>query len=177
MVILEMRCFYKVALPAFLILFLSSCAYEGVSPVEGPVERAQKREGSFIGGDSLSTTLFGKGEDPAGAGGISVNSYLWRASLDTISFVPLSQVDPFGGVIISDWYSPPETPSERFKLNVYILSRQLRSDGIRVAIYKQQLRGSNWINVQVNDKTATQLENSILKRARQLRISLEQSPE
>ena len=178
MVFQLMRSFHKAALTVLLALFVTACGYEGVRPVEGPVERARNKQGSILGGDGLTTDgLFGGNEDPAGGSGISVNSFLWRASLDTISFVPLSQVDPFGGVIISDWYSPPEAPSERFKLNVYILSRQLRSDGIRVAIYKQQLRGNSWINVQVNDKTATQLENSILKRARQLRISLEQNPE
>lgn len=85
-------------------------------------------------------TIFGEGglfggskslKDGEGGGGIGVNSYLWRASLDTLSFMPLSSADPFGGVIITDWYSPAESPGERFKVTVYILDRRLRADGIR----------------------------------------------
>ena len=74
-----------------------------------------------------------------GNAGIGVNTFLWRASLDTVSFMPLSSADPFGGVIITDWYSPPEVPSERFKMTVYILDRQLRADGIKVSVFRQQL--------------------------------------
>jgi Domain of unknown function (DUF3576) len=102
---------------------------------------------------------------------ITVNSYLWRASLDTMSFLPLSTADPFGGVIITDWYSPPETPSERFKVTVYILDRELRADGLRVAVFRQTREGKGaWVEAKVDDRTARDLENAILKRARQMRI-------
>ncbi|MEE8332441.1 MAG: DUF3576 domain-containing protein [Alphaproteobacteria bacterium] len=107
-----------------------------------------------------------------GGGGIGVNSYLWRASLDTIAFMPLASADPFGGVIITDWYVPPETPRERYKMSVYIMGRQLRADGIRVAVFRQQIRQpQGWINTNVAPKTATSLENQILTRARQLRLA------
>lgn len=107
-----------------------------------------------------------------GGGGIGVNSYLWRASLDTIAFMPLASADPFGGVIITDWYVPPETPDERYKMSVYILGRQLRADGIRVAVFRQQIRQpQGWINTNVAPATVTNLENQILTRARQLRLA------
>ena len=102
---------------------------------------------------------------------ITVNSFLWRASLDTVSFMPLASADPFGGVILTDWYSPEGVSNERFKLNVFILSRQLRSDGIEVRVFKQQLRGNSWVDVEPSPETGRQLEDSILTRARQLRIA------
>lgn len=128
--------------------------------------------GSLFGPEGL--TLFG-GEDEGtggGGGGIGVNSFLWRASLDTVSFMPLLSADPFGGVIITDWFSPPETPGERFKMTVYILDRQLRADGVRVALFKQEREGQRgWADVRPAADTAITLENAILTRARELRIS------
>ena len=89
-----------------------------------------------------------------------------------MSFMPLASADPFGGVIITDWYSPPESPDERFKAMVYILERQLRADGVRVAVFRQTRAGErDWRDAQLNDRTATELEDAILTRARQLRIS------
>ena len=102
--------------------------------------------------------------------GLAVNSFLWRASLDTISFMPLVSADPFGGVIITDWYSPPASPDERFKMTIYILDRQLRSDGLRVSIFKQsRAKSGSWNEQHVDPKTVRDMENEILKRARQLR--------
>ena len=132
---------------------------------------------SVFGGEGLN--LFGGGgdgpteaNDLSGRSGIGVNSYLWRASLDTISFMPLASADPFGGVIITDWYSPPEARNERFKVNVYILGRDLRADGIRAAVFRQELHDQGvWVDAQVENKTTIDLENAILVRARQLRIA------
>lgn len=125
---------------------------------------------SIFGKDGLR--VFGRNSG-AGEGetGIGVNSFLWRASLDTVSFMPLASADPFGGVILTDWYSPPGTPDERFKLNVFILDRQLRSDGIQVKVFRQVQRGGNWQDSAVADDTARQLEDAILTRARQLRVA------
>jgi hypothetical protein len=110
--------------------------------------------------------------ESGGGGGIGVNSFLWRASLDTVSFMPLVSADPFGGVIITDWYSPPQSPEERFKVNVYILGRALRADGIRASVFRQQMNGSTgWVDAQVAPNTAIDLENAILTRARQMRIA------
>jgi Domain of unknown function (DUF3576) len=121
--------------------------------------------------------LFGFGDkksDGGGGGGpagVGVNSYLWRATLDTVSFMPLASADPFGGVIISDWYSPAETPNERFKVNVFILGRELRADGVRCTVFRQKRDGAQWADAPVDQKTGTDLENAILTRARQMRLS------
>ena len=102
---------------------------------------------------------------------IGVNSFLWRATLDTISFMPLASADPFGGVILTDWYSDPETPNERVKINAFITGRELKADGIRVATFRQELKGGQWRDASVAEDTARKLEDSILTRARQLRIA------
>ncbi len=113
----------------------------------------------------------GKKADKGGGSGIGVNSFLWRASLDTLSFMPLNSADPFGGVIITDWYSAPDHPDERFKMTIYILDRRLRADGIKVAVFKQNKDAAKqWLSAEVTGDTSTQLENAILVRARQLRL-------
>lgn len=126
---------------------------------------------SIFGKDGLG--LFGgKGKsEESGQSAIGVNSFLWRAALDTVSFMPLASADPFGGVILTDWYTPESTPDERVKINVFILGRQLRSDGIRVRVFKQQSQGGKWVDVQVSDETTRALEDTILTRARQMRIA------
>ncbi|MGB4107489.1 MAG: DUF3576 domain-containing protein [Alphaproteobacteria bacterium] len=115
--------------------------------------------------------MFGRSDDSSADTGIGVNSFLWRASLDTVSFMPLASADPFGGTILTDWYSPPENPNERYKANVFILGRQLRSDGVRVRVFKQEQVKGAWRDINVSDDTARQLEDSILTRARQLRVA------
>lgn len=138
-------------------------------------EKYEETGGSILGG-SGGVGIGGEERPEAGSGGdggIGVNSYLWRASLDTVSFMPLASADPFGGVIITDWYSPPEATNERFKLNVYILGRDLRADGVRAAVFKQVLdpRSGTWIDAAVEPQTQTDVENAILTKARQLRIA------
>lgn len=123
-------------------------------------------------GKTLSDHLFGGAEDKSGqAGGIGVNSFLWRAALDTIAFMPVASADPFGGVILTDWYENPEAPGERFKLNIYILDKQLRADGVRAAIFKQKQSTSGWRDTKIADDMALNIENTILTRARELRVA------
>lgn len=126
---------------------------------------------SIFGKDGLA--IFGgkKKQADDGSTGIGVNSYLWRASLDTLSFMPLASADPFGGVIITDWYSEPETPNERFKVNAFILDKQLVSTGIEVKVFRQVKKSGQWFDGKVADDMATKLEDSILTRARQLRVA------
>ena len=130
----------------------------------------RKRE-SIFGEEGLK--LFGGGgSDDAVGSGIGVNSFLWRASLDTISFMPLASADPFGGVIITDWYRDPDAEGERFKITVYILDRRLRADGVKVAVFRQARdENGDWADARVAPATALQIENAILVRARQLRIN------
>lgn len=100
---------------------------------------------------------------------IGVNSYLWRASLDTISFMPLVQTDSNGGVIVTDWYANPGSPNERMKLTVSILDQDLRADALRVAASRQILQGGQWVDAPVAAATVQKLEEVILTKARDLR--------
>jgi Domain of unknown function (DUF3576) len=102
---------------------------------------------------------------------IGVNSFLWRAALDTLSFMPLTQVDAFGGVIITDWHSEPSTPNERFRATVYILDTRLRADALNVSIFRQERRANGWTDASVDPETEIRIEDAILQRARQLRLS------
>ena len=121
----------------------------------------------------LGSLFFDQGSSSGGSGfvgGIGVNSYLWRATLDTVSFMPLSSADPFGGVILTDWHATPDAPGERFKLNIRILGRGLRADGINVSTFRQiQDRTGSWINADIPAATNEKIENAILFKARKLR--------
>ena len=100
---------------------------------------------------------------------IGVNSYLWRAAVDTVSFAPLLQADATGGVIITDWYSNPRAPGERVKLTVSVLDRDLRADALRVAASRQVNQNGVWVDAPVAAATVQKLEDIILTRARDLR--------
>jgi hypothetical protein len=166
-----------VGLPV-LALWLGALTLTACHPTGGPAEA--NYTGPPNGGDSSS--LLGDGgvsfgtsknkANSAGAGGgngIGVNAYLWRGALDTLGFMPLSSADPFGGVIITDWYTPPGTSGERFKATAYILGRELRSDGIRVAIFRQVQQDGQWVDAPVSPVTVGEIEDKVLARARQLR--------
>jgi len=134
--------------------------------------RKNQQESIFGSGGLFN---FDSAKSSGGSGsGIGVNSFLWRASLDTISFMPIASADPFGGVIITDWYSPPESPDERLKVNIFILGTELRSDGIRATVFRQELEEKSegmaiWRDVAVAPETVLKLENAILDKARELR--------
>jgi hypothetical protein len=100
---------------------------------------------------------------------IGVNAYLWRATLDTLSFMPLLQTDSNGGVILTDWYANPKVPGERMKLTVSILDRDLRSDSLSVAASRQVQQNGQWMDAPVQAATTQKIEEIILTRARDLR--------
>jgi hypothetical protein len=102
---------------------------------------------------------------------IGVNAYLWRATLDTLSFMPMAQVDSNGGVIVTDWYTNPSQPNERLKVSVAILDTDLRADAVRVTVNRQELGAAGWTEASVKAGTVQKLEEAILERARQLRQS------
>ena len=106
---------------------------------------------------------------PARMTTIGVNSYLWRAAVDTLSFAPLLQADANGGVIVTDWYSSPNSPGERVKLTVSILDQELRADALRVAASRQINQSGQWVSAPVAAATVQKLEDNILTRARDLR--------
>ena len=172
----------KVFVASAAILLLTACAeiggevdYTYTEDLPGAKNRPDhsgKQQTSIFGPDGI--VLFGGKRSTSQAGvAIPVNSLLWRASLDTLSFLPLLSADPFGGVIISDWYTFPESSNERFKITVYILSQELRADGLKVSIFRQLRHASgDWVDATVKAGTMTQLENTILTRAREMHIAL-----
>jgi hypothetical protein len=129
--------------------------------------------GCSIFGSSTSNTSTQSSADmgPEETGGIGVNAYLWRAALDTLDFLPLTSADPYGGVIITDWYANPEKADERLKATVYILDTRLRADGVSAAVFREQMVNGQWTTASVNPETNVALENAILSKARQLRLS------
>ncbi|MCW5748186.1 MAG: DUF3576 domain-containing protein [Alphaproteobacteria bacterium] len=137
----------------------------------GIAGRTQPRDEGLFGPGGL----FGSRDDKKKGleePGIAVNAFLWRASLDTVAFMPLASADPFGGTIITDWYTPPESPNERVKVQITILDRDLRADGVRASVFRQTMSGNRgWIDANVDPRTGVELENQILTRARQLRIA------
>jgi hypothetical protein len=126
------------------------------------------------GGDEKSTDMETGATIVAGGSGkmtLGVNSYLWHAALDTLSFMPLASADPFGGVIITDWYVAPAAPNERLKVTIYIMDRNLRADGLKVVVFRQTRNGAAWADAAATPDTAHKLEDAILTRARELRLA------
>ncbi len=156
------------------LLLLSSCGmFKGGDPDETyPKSRAQVEEeriGKLTGEEGF--VVVGGKKKSAATEGINVNGYLWRATLDTVYFMPLISADPFGGTILTDWYKSSSSTKERYKLNIFITGTELRSDAIKVAAFKQKLSGSNWIDANTDAKIAQEIEDKILLRARELKYA------
>ena len=160
-----------------LDIFGSSEPSQPAAPTQPPIPQQVDAPNAPSQGGVLGTgiSLFGSSahnDQDTAPNAIGVNSFLWRASLDTVSFMPVASADPFGGVIITDWYSPPESPNERFKVNIFILDRALRSDGLRASVFRQILTADgHWADAPTDAKEAASFENEILTRARQLKIA------
>lgn len=167
--------FKRILCLCIVSLFVTACddssgpsSSEGKSAYPQDRERTLKESRGKLTGDGLSLG----GEDNKDKNSpIGVNAFLWQASLDTLSFLPLVSADPFGGVLITDWYEDPKTPGERFKVNTLILGRSLRADAVKVSVFKQlREEGGAWRDAQMNTSVARDLEDTILTRARQLRV-------
>ncbi|WP_445680441.1 DUF3576 domain-containing protein [Radicibacter daui] len=164
---LNKKSLWRLGVLATLTLALGACDTLGIKPAK-PGENEKKRESILgEGGIVLGGASRAEDSDPAGVG---VNPYLWRAALDTIGFMPLASADPFGGVILTDWYSPPTTPDERLKLNVFLIGRALRADGVHVSVFRQVRSPNGWADAQPTEGAGAKLEDAVLTRARQLRI-------
>jgi len=129
--------------------------------------------GGLFGNDGL--TLFGDKNDEQSGGGIAsvgmpINPYLWSASLETLSFIPLSSADPFGGTIFTDWYSSESNENERCKINVFISGAELKTQNLRVTSFCQIFKNNKWVGVKTNIQDNTSLENAILNKAKKLKI-------
>lgn len=140
-----------------------------------PEHARELRNGKITGEGGLK--LFGGDDsdnDSGGASPIGVNSFLWRATLDTLTFMPIASADPFGGVVLTDWYEDPKAEGERFKITALILDRSLRTDAIKVTVHKQA-KDSNgdWRDQPVNEALGRKLEDTILTQARELRVKSE----
>ena len=156
------------------ILALSGCgtnpsANNNIYNPETANVPAQMGQPSSSSGNLLT---FGRGANNGNTSGqVQVNAYLWRGTLDTLAFMPLVSADPFGGVIITDWYVPPATPDERFKVNAYILSKQLTADAIKVSVFRQVQQDGQWVDAPADPTLAGGLEDRILVQAANLQAA------
>jgi predicted small secreted protein len=153
---------------------LSACSKVravGEDEYSGDYRTKGGERGRMFGDQGLVLGIGGKAStsNDEGGGALGVNAYLWRAALDTLGFMPLASADPFGGVIITDWYSPPAAQGERFKATAYILGRQLRTDGIKINVFRQVLQNGQWMDASVSAATTGEIEDKVLARARELR--------
>ncbi|HME25703.1 MAG TPA: DUF3576 domain-containing protein [Acetobacteraceae bacterium] len=160
------------------LLPLAACSGARPNPTDpayipyGPDSAGNMPGGSILGDSNVvfGTAKNKQGDTGSGGGALGVNAYLWRGALDTLSFMPLASADPFGGVIITDWFTPAASSGERFKATAYILGRELRSDGVRVSVFRQVLQNNGqWVDAPVSAVTVGEIENKVLARARELR--------
>ncbi len=151
-------------------LAIAGCSTGDTRTIEasGIVETISKRQ--TISPEGTRRAFSRSGARAATTAQVQINRFLWRGALDTISFMPIASADAFGGIIVTDWYAPPETPKERFKINVYIQGEELRSDGVTVTLFREvRDDGGQWSSARVGVDIAADLENEILARARELR--------
>ncbi len=160
------------------IIFLLSGLLSACSTGEGgetsypksKEEREWEKVGKLSGDEGL--VIVGGKKKSAGTAGINVNSFLWKAALDVVHKMPLLSADPFGGTILTDWHKPTADSKERYKLNVFIIGAELRSDAARVTVFKQIQDGrGQWVDTVVPDELSTQIEDKILLTARNMKFS------
>lgn len=169
-----MRIIQKIAVPASVVIsVLSLSACSGVKTSAPTVNNYEMGGMGTTSPTAGSLFSFGKGAGSSTVAGsaIQVNAFLWRATLDTLSFMPLASADPFGGVIITDWYSPPGQAGTRFKANAYILSKDLTANAIQVSVFEQVLQDGQWLDTPADPSIANGLENRILARAADLQAA------
>ncbi len=157
-------------LMAGLALGACTAGKEFAEDYSDPRNPGGRNVGSILGdGGPLISIGRGRSGEADQGGALGVNAFLWRGALETLSFMPLASADPFGGVIITDWFQPAGASGERFKATAYILGRTLRADGVRVSVFRQVQQGANWVDAPVAANAANELENKVLARARDLR--------
>jgi hypothetical protein len=137
-----------------------------------PEDRRKEKSGRMTGEEGLVIGGVSDKEKESGKNPLGVNSFLWRATLDTLAFLPIASADPWGGVVLTDWYEDPQTPGERFKVNALILDRQLRADSLKISVFRQKKdKSGNWMDAPTDATTARKLEDTVLTRARELRVA------
>ena len=179
------NCFIIIIFILSTLVFLNTCSLDNAEIVRAPApedlvikrererrERAGETEDdeTFLGDIFSGLTGFGD-KKTTGGGGIGVNTYIWRASLDTLSFMPLLSADPFGGVIITDWYSNSEISKEKFKIVAYILGTELRVDAIKISVFKKiKVEDGDWVDIKNSQILQNKIEDAILTKARKYKI-------
>ncbi len=170
------RSFASLALVGFVVLLgLAGCSPASDDQQFPTTEEDRRKERlgkltgeggiSILGGDT------GEGRGSAGTNPLGVNSFLWRGTLDTLAFMPLISADPWGGTILTDWYEDPQAPGERFKVNALILDRNLRTDSLKISVFRQTKNAAGaWEDAKVDTGMGRKLEDTVLTRARQLRV-------
>ena len=161
---------YKKILIIPLIILISNCSsYDSAvpNPISGKVTKPGLFSKNAEKGVNLSE-LFTTKDNSAGI--INVNAFLWRASLNILSIAPLISTDALGGTIISDWYINKNVKNQRLKITAFILTRELRSDGIKVKVHIQNFKNNVWSETITDSDLANKIEENILNEARNLRI-------
>jgi hypothetical protein len=147
------------------LVLLSACAGgENVAP--------EKETVSFFTGEKVGFSLGGQQKQGTAGNSIPVNALLWRAALDIASYVPLDDIDTFAGSIVTEWHAPKSNPDQRLKLTIFVIGKELRSDGIKVTAYIQKRLGSGWTDAGRDEKLGRDIEGLILSRARELRAAV-----
>ncbi len=165
----------SIALAASLSVGLAACVASPPAQQPGQAQQAAASEPEEIDTEANILTILGLAQkelvkEPGPQTGRTVSPILWQAAHDTLDFVKYASEDPLTGSIVTDWYSPPGKPNERLRVNVFILSRALRSDSVTVTVDRQELSATGqWAETTIARQVETDLENAILRRARQLK--------
>jgi hypothetical protein len=155
----------------FSLLALTTCANVRPNPTQPYIIPGGPGDTSFsrAGGEDSGTIFRYPPDRSVSAYGIGINAFLWRGALETLGALPLASADPFGGVILTDWYSPPNAPGERFKETVLILGRDLNGNAVRVNVFRQVNQNGRWVDAPVSPTVQADIRNRVLDRARALR--------
>ena len=154
-----------------ILLMISSCSnYKSVfsSKVN---DKTQKP--ILVLEDTRKDVLLSKIINPQNLDNVNVNGYLWRATLNILSFVPLISTDALSGTIITDWYVNKNIQNQRLKITVNINTNELKSESIKIKVEIQNFKNNIWSQPLTSNSLATQIEDSILNEARNLKLNLD----
>jgi hypothetical protein len=154
-----------------VLILTSSLLISSCTSVQLEKPEQEKRPVSFFTGKEGGLKIADFGSENQSENSLPVNALLWRSALDIASFVPLDDVDTFGGSIVTEWHQPEATPNQRLKLSMFVIGRELRSDAITVRAYIQNRLGTEWVDAGRDEALGRKLEDLVLTRARELRAA------
>lgn len=171
----EMEKLWSQANTTGAIIKRSGTVIDSAANKEGALRDARTRlqTGGGLFGKDKNLNFFNDENNTGGVAsiGMPINPYLWKGSLETISFMPLASADPFGGIIITDWYIDKLEDNKRCKLNIFIKGVKLTSNNLRVNSFCQEYQKDRWLNLPSDSLSNTKLENAILNKAKKLKLS------